>query len=117
MATLAALLPASVRERIEPELLTEPPTAAALRVLATIRDPRWHEHVRGARIYWADLIAWTRAECAVDSPVRVRVEIAASLAGYADARPDLFRSARVLDRENCAAVLDAMRIARTGVVR
>lgn len=111
---LAALLPAELRERIEPELLSESPSAAALRVLATIRDQRWMAHVYAARIDWTALIAWGRGQT-VSSSVAVRVELAASLAGAVDARPSLLRAAYGLDGENFAALLDALRIAREGL--
>jgi hypothetical protein len=46
----------------------------------------------------------------------VRVEIAASLAGCTQARPDLCMASYKLDAGNFAALLDALRIARMGVI-
>lgn len=110
---LLGLLPADLRGRIAPELLTEPPSAAALRVLATLRDQRWLPYVAGARIDWAGLLEWART-CASPS-VAVRVELAGSLAGSALACPSLLGGACALDGENFAALLDALRIARNGL--
>jgi len=115
-ADLAALLPASVRERIELELLRESPSAAALRVLATIRDERWPEFVYAARIDWAAMLQWARGNTASNS-VAVRVELAASLAGWMHARPELCKAAYALDGDNFRAFLDALRIAREGLER
>jgi hypothetical protein len=115
-ADLTGLLPPAMRSRIEPELLAEAPNASALRVLATIRDPRWHAHVHPARIDWPALLEWARAR--PDGPansVRVRLEIAASLAGHPGAHVQLLYAARVLDRANYLAVLDALRIAVEGI--
>jgi hypothetical protein len=110
---LAALLPAEVRDRIVPEMLTEFPTAAALRVLATIRDPRWHQFVGAARIDWDGLLTWGREYGSAS--VRVRVEAAASLDGWAAARVNLARTVAQLDRSNLLAVMDGIRIAAEGV--
>lgn len=114
-AELMGLLPGPVRERLEPAVLAEAATAAALRVLSTIDDPAWQAFVRPALIEWSPLLAWARSKGTSNS-VHVRVEIAASLAGRADARPDLSRAVYKLDEGNFAAVLDAWRIARRGVV-
>ena len=112
---LAALLPASVRDRIEPELLTEYPSAAALRVLATIRDERWTQFVYAARIDWAAMLAFGRGDAS--HSVAVRIELAASLAGALGAAPDLLKAAYSLDQNNFAAFVDALRIAREGLER
>lgn len=116
-ADLAGLLPEDVRGRIEPELLTESPTAASLRVLATIRDPRWRDFVGAARIDWDGLLAWARGSEAPSRSVVVRVEFAASLAGYFRADVQLRAMASALDSENFYAVIDALRIAREGLAR
>lgn len=120
-ADLSRLLPESVRTRIEPELLRETPSAAALRVLATIRDERWTEFVYAARIDWTAMLAWVRepyqplGDTGASSSVCVRVELAGSLAGAVAARPNLFNAAYVLDADNFAALLDGLRIAREGL--
>lgn len=114
---LAGILPADMRERIGPELLEEAPTAAALRVLATIKHPGWHGFVRTCTIDWDGLLAWTRGEHRTMDSIRVRVEIAASLAGNPGSQAILLYAARALDEANFLAVLDAMRIAYSGVSR
>lgn len=120
---LHALLPEDVRERLTPEMLREAPTAGALRVLATIRDPRWRQHVQGeqhgpeawVRIEWDALLGWARGHLEPSGSVLVRLEIAASLAGHLDSNPQLLYAARKLDRDNLAAVADALRIASEGL--
>jgi hypothetical protein len=119
---LSRLLPESVRDRIEPELLRETPSAAALRVLATIRDERWTEFVYVVRIDWTAMLAWARSPAdslwrggGPSNSVAVRIELAASLAGAADARPDLLKATYALDGPNFRAFLDALRIAREGL--
>lgn len=115
---LLGMLPADVRARIESDPASDlarfKPTAAAARVMATIRDPRiWH-HVSAANIDWKPLLA--DARCYVFSPsVAVRLELAAGLAGYDDARPLLCRAAVALDPISWAAFLDALRIAQEGL--
>ena len=113
---LLGLLPFSVAKRLDRDELTYPGTAAALRVLATIRDERWQEHVTDV-ICWADLLEWARDTYRSTDSVRVRVEIAASLAGHPDAQAVLLYAARALDSDNFAAVMDALRIAQQGVAR
>lgn len=113
VADLRGLLPQDLRERIAPELLTEPPSAAALRMLATLRDQRWVAYVTGARIDWAALLEWARAYASPS--VRVRVELAGSLAGSSLAAPSLLAGATALDAGNFEALLDALRIAREGL--
>lgn len=113
VADLAALLPDDVRARITPDMLAELPTVAALRVLATIRDTIWREYVGPGRIDWEPLLERAR-RLPVKSSVLTRVEIAASLDGYNNARVRLDVAARVLDRENFLAVLDALRLAASG---
>ncbi len=119
-ADLLGILPAEVRDRLDEDMLGESPSAAALRVLATIRDLRWISFVEPMRnpfeawvsIDWAALLDWARSASTV---VRVRAEIAASLHGWTDCRPNLREAARVLDEENLSIVLDALRIAREGL--
>lgn len=111
---LEALLPDPLRGTIAPELLTEPPTAAALRMLLTMHDTRWTVFVRGARIHWTKLLDWARG-ADVSITVRLRAELAASLAGCPAAKPDLLAAAYQLDSGNFASLLDALRIAREGL--
>lgn len=115
VADLAGLLPAGVRDRIGPELLRERPSASALRVLATIKNPFWHAHVRGANIAWPALLADVRGFASTTDSVLIRAEIAASLAGHVGLRVTLLDAARRLDGGNFLAVLDAMRIANRGL--
>lgn len=112
---LAVLLPADMRARIGEELLEESPTAAALRVLATIKNPGWHQHIRTYTIDWDGLLGWARTEFKSTDDVRVRVEIAASLAGHPGSQAVMLYAARALDEANFEAVMDALRIARVGV--
>lgn len=109
---LATLLPAAVMARIDSEweLLTERPSAAALRVLASIRNDGWHEFIRPMTVNWPDMLAWARNEFGVGDTVRIRVEVAASLAGHYDARPNLLLAMVRLDEPNRAAFAEALRI-------
>lgn len=111
-ARLAALLPASVLDRIDPawELLAESPSAAALRVLATVGDDGWHEFVQPMTINWPGMLAWAREEYSSYDSQRVRIELAASLAGHADARPNLLLVMRRLDDGNRAVFTEALRM-------
>lgn len=111
---LEHLLPEDLRGRVETDLLAEAPSAAALRLLCTLRDQRWAEHVYAARIDWAAMLRWSRGTT-VSNTVAVRVEMAASLGGYWDARPSLLAAATALDGDNFAAFLDALLIAREGL--
>lgn len=113
---LLGILPFAVAKRFDREELSFPGTAAALRVLATIRDERWQEHITDL-ICWADLLEWARETYRSTDSVRVRVEIAASLAGHPAAQVVLLYAARALDADNFAAVMDALRIASQGVTR
>src|SRR5258707_15717707 len=100
---LAALLPPDVLDRIDPDLLREPYTAPSLRILATIRDLRIWEHVHAVRIDWDGM----NAIPGLHSSVQVRVQIAATLAGW---------PVYSLDAANLAAVVDAVRIAGQGLL-
>lgn len=112
-ADLAALLPEDVAARITPDVLAELSTAAALRVLATVRDTIWREYVGSARIDWEPLLGRAR-RLPFSSSMLLRLEIAASLDGYRDARVRLDLAARTLDREDFLAVLDALRLSASG---
>jgi hypothetical protein len=114
---LAALLPAAVAKRFDWSEMAVPGTAAALRVLVTIRDEQWQDHVGGCFIDWEQMLRWVRAEYSTTDSVRVRVEVAASLAGFRDSQVVLLYAARALDASNFAAVMDALRIASQGVAR
>lgn len=118
---LAGLLPAALRERVEPDMLGAQ-SAAVLRVLATIRDERWAQFAHPTRaqdgevwvaIDWDGLLAWARGESS--SSVFLRVEAAASMAGWPGAHVDLLLCVRALDEGNFTALLDALRIAREGL--
>ena len=114
-ADLAAMLPVVVRTVIDPEMLEEAPSAAALRVLATIRDERWQPFVHAYAINWPALLDWARGAYGRHDSVLVRLELAASLAGYPGAQVALLYAVRKLDETNYVALLDALRIARDGV--
>ena len=109
---LLALLPQDVRDRVDSELLEYLPDVLALRVLVTIKDSGWHEHVLEMTINYPSLLKWARTFPARDS-IRVRAEIAASLGNF-NVPVNLWMAARVLDPTNFAAVLDALRIAHGG---
>jgi hypothetical protein len=123
---LAELLPAEVRIVADPELLSDVPTAAALRVLATIHDPRWHRFVTADGIDWTSMLRWSRSapRCRsysdrpdgwMSNSQRVLLEIAASLAGHPGAHVVLLYAVRVLSRHHFLAVMDALRIAVEGL--
>lgn len=122
-ADLAGILPAYVRELvgrffIEDYLLGTPQTAAALRVLATIRNPFWWEHVHESFIDWAPLLSMARLKASkLSKSQRVRVEIAASMDGVPGAHAPLLYAARVMERHHYLAVLDALRILVEGLPR
>jgi hypothetical protein len=111
---LRAILPPEVEAFVDDELLRDAWSAAALRVLATIRNDFWHRYIGRCRIDWAPLLDQARA--LYDSrSVLERAELAASLAGRDDARVNLMMAARVLDRANFVAFLDAQRILLEGL--
>lgn len=111
---LAGILPADVASRIDEELLRDSSTAAALRVLATIKDPTWQQYIEPWWIKWDELLAYARRERRSHSR-RVRIEVAASLADQTSAQVSLMYVAAALDEENFLAVVDALRIARKGL--
>jgi hypothetical protein len=107
---LLELLPSSVAERIDLDMVAYRPTAAALRVLATITDPRVWVHVGPARIDWDALVALTGV---VDEGTQHLIRVAQSL-GDGDLRE---AAERLGDGEYAAlvdAMTDAMRIASPG---
>lgn len=114
-ADLVAILPPHVAALAERELMADAGTAAALRLLALVDDPAWHEHVSSAHIGFMGMLDWSRRP--MERPVRERVlvEVAASLYGDYHARPDLGDVVRWLPPDDFAAVLDALRIAREGL--
>ncbi|MGH6654427.1 MAG: hypothetical protein ACRDVE_04390 [Actinocrinis sp.] len=120
---LHAILPAELRERVTPDMVGAAAIAAALRLLATMLDTSWQQYVTAhddpydpwASVDWASLLTWARR--ASSPSVQVRAELAASLAGFCEARPQLLAAAHRLDRRNFEAFLDALRIAREGVTR
>lgn len=117
---LAEILPAEVRIVADPRLLADVPTASALRVLATIHNPYWHQFVTEAGVDWAAILKWGRSTLGTQprgmaNSVRVRLEIAASLAGHPGAHVVLLYAIRVMDRHSLLAVMDALRIAVEGL--
>ncbi len=121
-AALAALLPEAVRTHAETNLLDDAPTAAALRILATIHDPYWHQFVTETGIDWAAILKWGRSTLGtsprgMSNSQRVLLEIAASLAGHPGARVALLYAIRVLSRHHLLSVLDALRICAEGLAR
>lgn len=117
IADLLALLPPNVAAVVDRDTLAEPDFAASLRMLATIKNPAWQPYVRRYTVDWFELLSWARTNLNTANSVRVRIEIAASLGGYQDARASLMHGARALDEANYAALMDALRIARQGVSR
>lgn len=111
---LVGILPADLAPRIDEELLRDSSIAAALRVLATIKDPTWQQYVQPWWIDWAALLNYGRQMRRSNSR-RVRIEVAASLADQESAQVSLLYVAASLDRENFLAVIDALRIARLGL--
>lgn len=116
-AQLRAILPTSVESVVDDELLCDPWSAAALRVLATIRNDFWHAYVGNYQIDWASLLEEARAIDRQVNSVLVRAELAASLAGREEARANLRVAGYALDRSNYVAFLDAQRILLEGLGR
>lgn len=112
---LLALLPADVAGRLDPGLLGLAHTAGAVRILATIRDPRVWAFVTAESIDWDKMLAAVRTPGIMSPSVQVRVEIAAAVDGYPVARADLYGAALSLDPSTWGAVLDAMSIAQCGL--
>lgn len=114
---LLGILPNDVAQTIrdgDDELVAEMQSAAALRILATIKNPAWQQCVTSTRIDWAQMLHQARRQLRESNSVRVRIEAAAGLAGHSGAKPDLLYLARALDRENLLAVIDAIRIVADG---
>lgn len=111
---LRAILPPAVEALVDDELLSDSWSAAALRVLATIRNEFWHRYIGKYQIDWTPLLNDARAQFGSRS-VLERAELAASLAGRVDARANLMMAGRVLDRANYVAFLDAQRILLEGL--
>ena len=120
VSDLAGILPAEVRIVADPGLLSDVPTAAALRVLAEIHDPRWHKYVTADGIDWAGMLRWGRSTLGtrprgMSNSQRVLMEVAASLAGHPGSHVALLYAVRVLSRHHLLAVLDALRISVEGL--
>lgn len=114
-AQLRALLPTSVESVVDDELLRDAWSAAALRVLATIRNDFWHAHVGNYQIDWSGLLGEARALDREGGSVLVRAELAACLAGREEARANLRVAGYALDRANLVAFFDAQRILLEGL--
>lgn len=116
VADLLTLLPPKVRVRVDSTYLAYSPNAAALRVLATISDPFWHKHFSAAGVDWPPLLERARQrKVKISNSERVRLEIAASLAGFPGAHVQLLYASRVMPRHNFLDVLDALRIVVEGL--
>lgn len=113
-ADLAAILPPDVVARLALEMWHDLSFIAPLRILAAIDDRRWHDAVTPIHIDWASIYSWSRARGEL-STVRLAVEIAASMYGDSNARPDMCGLLRRLDAEHGDAVLDALRLADEGL--
>jgi hypothetical protein len=107
---LLALLPSEVAARIEPVMLRDPWCAAALRILATVKDPGWRAAIHPVRIDWGALEAF-----AVGASQSARIRALAACAFGRATELDLTDLAVRLDEDNFAALLDAFRIAREGL--
>lgn len=120
---LKGILPVEVTDRMDTFFITdylvgEAPTAAALRLLATISIPAWRGYISSSAIDWHGLLCWARhGHPRPAASVRVRVEIAASLAGHPHAHVNLLYAVQVLERHHFLAVLDALRIAVEGLAK
>ena len=62
VAALVGLLPPVIAATVDHDTLTEADFASSLRMLATIKNPGWHRHVRTYRIDWSALLMWARTE-------------------------------------------------------
>lgn len=115
-ADLLGLLPDEVRDQITPKMLDNAWTAASLRILATVSDTYWCQHVKSGHIDWQPIITWARdrKRCRFNSP-RVALEMAASLGGYPHAHVNLLYATQVMPYHMFVAVLDALRITKQGV--
>lgn len=102
-------------QRLSPGVLGEIPFLTALRLLASVQDPRWHDAVGAVRIDWARIYAFSRAP-GTDSSMRLTIELAGSLYGDARARPELYLLGRRLDDAHYRAYLDALRLTGVGLV-
>lgn len=99
------------------EFLFEPPTAAALWVLSTIKNSGWISYVKGPKIDWTGMLSWARHGFKLTDSTRIRVELAASLAGLEGAAPALYNVALRLDSDNRTAVFEAIQMLATGGLR
>lgn len=110
---LLGILPPEVAERIDPYELGDKGFAAALRVLATVKDERWRAEVFSCGIRFTALAETFGPD---GGSVGVRVAAAASLYGAQSFHQvDLRRCALTLDDENFLAFVDGLRIAREGL--
>jgi hypothetical protein len=115
-ADLLGLLPPAVAPHITERMLDDAGTAAALRLLAEVRQPEWHRHARHGLIDRDPIISWARnRELKLPNERRAALEIAASLDGYAHAHVNLAYAVKVMSHGSFMAVLDALRIATQGV--
>lgn len=115
-ADLLGLLPESMRQKIAPNMLDNAGTAAALRLLATVKAPDWHRHVYFGVIDWDVIVSWARDRSRkLPNEWRTALEIAADLDGYPHAYVDLAYAVKVMSNHTFLAVMDALRIARQGV--
>ena len=117
-ADLLGLLPDEVRPHITPRMLNTASTAAALRILAAVHRSEWHAHVRDGHIYWQPIVTWARdRNRRLANECRVALEIAASLGGYPHAHVNLLYATQVTSNYTFLAVMDALRIAKQGVLK
>lgn len=115
-AALLALLPDEVRDQVTPRMLDNAWTAASLRILASVSDTYWCQHVKNGYIDWQPIITWARdrKRCRFNSP-RVALEMAASLGGYPHAHVNLLYATQVMPYHMFIAVMDALRITKQGI--
>jgi hypothetical protein len=99
------------------EFLFEPPTAAALWVLTTVKNTGWWKFIDFPRIDWTGMLSWARALGRPTDSSRLRIELAASLAGLEGAAPSLYNVALRLDADNRATVFEAVQMLAGGGLR
>lgn len=97
-----------------PEVFHDLTFISALRLLAAVEDPRWHDAVSPIHIEWPTIYAWSR-DRHTDKSTQLTVEIAASLYGHGDAHPDLSVAPRRMDDLHYFAFQDALYLAGHGL--
>lgn len=111
---LISILPLHLADRVTTELLRDSWCAAALRILVTIKDPRWHDAVKAVRIDW-DALAALADSGSMSRSAASRLGAVLALGWRRATHVDLFDLCVGLDADNFPAFMDALRIAREGL--